>query len=548
MNAQMKVLALRQRQQAKTLADVKTYYQDVLGLKIGQNRKTFAWADTRPEATYRRCIQFFRDSKAVMEQSNGEIFIFVWLGPRDSGKSTIMQAESAHAIHMDHEETIAYASETQLQSSKRVLKVQSSLMRKPAVRLFGNLRTTWWGKDEFWVQRESGFGENPTVYATGPGKASTGYHSGIYALDDVVGRQTNYTPFSRAVVIDWFGEVLDQAEGTSVIWIIGTMWKGFQLYRHIMENKDLRKHAHVVVVPAIGAAHNGAGMELFGGDNYQHYPWLTPRYLEIKREALQDDDKWRAQYFNEIVGDTALNFQIDMLHAGNPPMVGGQVDRSQVEVYIVTDTATTTRKSRKASRSVIAVVAKDYMNTCWVLDFVFGMMAPDMFAKDFFRLWLKWKPRWYVMENTGPGAERRWLLNEVAARRNIGIPPIRDVGRWGTDKDSRIQMLFPAMNGNRFYFADSVPKEHFRINPNTGLPNGSIPQACLRYDPDSMRAGKDILDCLADSVLTDRNGSYFCPPAPPPRSRKEVPKETPIQRAIRELMSSGAGTDLVDFL
>jgi hypothetical protein len=527
-----------------TLNDIPEWYGNRCGWRMQPPGR--AWVDTRPDSAYMRCIKFFRTSWEVAKQTGR--YIFMWLAPRRSGKSTIMQTEALRLIARNRNTEVTYVSETENRGKRASMWMRGRLQSPKLTKIFGKFRTNAWSANEWWVDRPSGPGGDPTVSVVGAESASTGFGWDLFCGDDTVGKKTCETPAAREKVITSFEEFHRQrAPGTlSVIWIIGTMWRGWQLYRYILEN--LHKYANVVIIPAIGCAQDQYGNPLWGQPDEYNYPWIDEKRLKVEWDACQDKEDYWAQMFNMITQAKDFGFKLDMLADGVPPLLPGEtvcspttIDREQSAIYMLVDPC---GSGVGSSKTAIGIVAKTADGKTYLLEAKLGGWALDRSAEMFIEMWQRWKPRWYPLETQGPAIGFRTTLNAMCQRDGIPIPPCREVSRWGYSKPSRIEQLYPPMNCDPklfFFCPHTLSRQMYHRNAD-GIVTGIIRDTFMRYDPTSQRQrGSDLLDMLADSVITDRKQVPLC--APPPRVYNPKPEvyESEAMQAFRRMHGPGYG-------
>jgi hypothetical protein len=461
-------------------------------------------------------------------------YIFCWFAPRHGGKSVTMRTEVLREVARNRNTEVAYASETEGLARRNAGWIRDRLSRGRVPELFGKFRTDAWRQKEFWVDRPKGLGGDPTICISGAESASTGYHWDIGAFDDAVGKMSNSSPIRRNKVISSFEEFLRQraAGNRSMIWIIGTMWPGYQLYRHIIET--MRKYAVIVIVPAIGCAENPEHKPLFGQADQYNYPWINEAFLEQQKASMPEDD-YLAQYFNMMTVGTDRGFHLGMLHDSCPPMRDGKLDRERVALYAICDCADSTKVGQHRSTTAMGIVAVEWTGKVYLIDCRIMRERLKETVRHFLDMWTKWRPQHLSLENVGPARGFRQLLEEVGEQQGVYVP-VNEVSRWGAIKQSRIDVLISAMERGRFFFSTHhLPTHVFRSEPGSGRKMGEVVTECLRYDPTRPKDIPDVVDMMADAVITDKKGGYLCPPPAPP-DEDEDDKERHMDEAVRDMI------------
>ncbi len=526
------------------LDNIPEWYGERCGWKLGPPGR--AWVDMTPDSAYMRCIEFFRSSWNVAKETDR--YIFMWLAPRRSGKSTIMQTEALRLIAQNRSTEVTYISETEGRAKRASMWMRARLSSPKIKSMFGNFRSKAWSVEEWWVTRPSGLGDNPTVCALGADSAATGYGWDLLCCDDAVGKKTCETPAKREKVITAFEEFHRQraAGSQSLIWLIGTMWGGWQLYRYILEN--LSQYAHVVIVPAIGCAEDQYRKPLWSQPETYNYPWIDEERLEQER-AAQDEQDYLAQMFNLITQGKHMNFSLKMLNDGTPPLNKGEsfctptsIDRNQCAIYALIDVASSVTGGHHTSQTAMGICARTCDGKTYMLEAFVGTWALDQSAVKFLELWLKWRPRWYPLETQGPAIGFRTTLEAICQREQIVIPTVRPVSRWGYSKGSRIQQLYPPMNADPCMFVfcrDTIQPVMYDRDPRTGIVSGDARNTFMRYSPTMIRTSFDLLDMFADSVITDREQAPLCP-TPPKPERVTLPKyESEATQDLKRILAGG---------
>lgn len=492
--------------------DYAAYYGEISGLSVTPGR-SIRWFDTSPGSNCVACCEFFRQRPTSTTKKHK-----LWLSPRGSIKSTIMAVEGKREIQLDPETRMVYVSETEELVIQRPQFIRTRLEFEAGILGLENPKTSQWSDKKFTVARPSGMGFDPTLRAMSVEKPSTGVHWNRALLDDVVGEYTNRSAHMRRKIISWFEDFWAQKMNESEVWIVGTLWPGYNLYRWIMDK--LSKYFEIRIL----GTHDDEGK--------MTYPWYTDDFLREEREGMTEA-KYAAQFLNQVRSDDELVFVPEDVEIRGPAGM-------QLNHYLLTDFGTSTQNVRHTSKSAMFLVGIGYGENAFLYD---GWLSKGTLMDSGSRMIgmlqrahaQKRYPMAYTVETTGPAASAWPYLDELIAKN--GLPPLAKIflQRSTTEKHARIEALQPFVAGHRvFVVPDVFPTGMFRKDA-SGMAFGLLADSMRLYTRKNDDESWDDLDALADIAATDRVGQWRLVRPQKPQPQEEP--DTAHERAKRQLLA-----------
>jgi len=486
--------------------------------------KTERWFDVEEKSNCIKCAEFFR-KKPV-----GKVRHKLWLSPRGSTKSTIMAAEVKRRIQLDPLETFAYF----CQSEDKLIDMPTWIIERL---VYEAERAGWenpkvngkWGPKKFTVNRPKiGAGLDPTLRAYSVEKPGTGIHWGIAALDDVVGDYSNRSAHMRRKTIEWFRRMWAQKTNKSEIWIVGTLWPGFNLYRWIMDN--LHEYFDVEI---LGTHYEDTGE--------MTYPWYTDDYLREERKGMTEAE-YAAQFLNQIRSDDELVFTPEHVEIQAPGSMA-------LNHFLLMDLGTSVKEHRHSSKTAMFLAGVGHANTAWLFD-GFTSKGTIMDSGDRMLGILRRAqkvgryPLGYTVEKTGPAVSAWPYFDKIIEEAGLPHIPKIFLSRNTSEKDARIERIQPFVNQHRLFVMPGNPDDPdagfptgvFRKDE-TGMAFGTLAESMRLYTRKNNDESWDDLDALADLATTDTVGNFRLP-RPAADAEPEKP-ETDYDRAYRQSIERG---------
>lgn len=522
------------------LDDLPFLFRDVCGLKLdgrpaktGLKREPKAWADLRPDWPWMLAWNFL--CRKPRKGKYGKLLLL----PRGCAKSTMLRVNNVGTIILDHDYCTHYLSQNVEMAAMRVSWVRQRL--KANEKRFGEFETRDnWGNESFTVVR-TGAGDEPTMKAGGPDKDVTGSHPDRSDWDDPVVPKTNSSRNARRKVIKCFEDALAQYAENTEVRIVGTVYRGHNLYREIRDH--YQEDFEILRIGAWGAAYNEKEKVIWGDPKGEalNFPWFTMDYLNRQRRTPALEIKFRGQYLNLWqMDDEGASFEPSFLLEGEPPMTkDGKLD-PRLAVYMLTDLGQTDRTTKGTSETALIVVAKDIDGILYIVDIELGRFNSDEVQERFLRMYHRWEDqglRYATMETRGPGRDALYHIPKLAEARGEKVPAIIPIPRSSMeDKASRIGYTYAPFKAHQIKFATKlISKPHlFRID-SRGTPMGIVAERILDYSP-LADSPDDFLDALADAYIVVKDG-FACPDPSPPRPEKKPLNdyEWALQRALGKL-------------
>ncbi len=443
--------------------------------------------------------------------------------PRGVGKTfSVLLPWVVREIVRDPEITILIGSETEdIAIEQRTTWIRAKLMLLQE-KGYGSFRSTQWAAGRFTVKRKAKIGGQPTVVAWGAHSSGTGRHWQLGIFDDLYGELSAENPEIRATVTRKFERILLQRMPTTRTILVGTMWPGRETYYYRIRRDP--RYAKLYKVMSY-EDRDKRGRILF--------KCLTPEFLERQRIELPPG-VYRSQYKNRVVEEDELDFEPEDFHIGIPPT------NVQLATYMVTDSAFSIQRDRKASYSVLAIIQKTPDNVAYVMDLEIGRWPADLFPRKLIGMYEKWRQspfptRWYLMENQGPGGQYPAHIADVALLLNVEPPIHHAVSHAKANKIVRIENSRAPIRAAKIVFSPDLDRAMFHKHGGDA-PTGLLGDDYMRFSHSS-KLRFDGPDAIADAQAKDQYGLFLCPP---PEQEKIKKPSTLYSRSLARLRQSGA--------
>lgn len=306
-----------------------------------------------------------------------------------------------------------------------------------------------------------------TFSTIGAGGAAQGGHYTHLKLDDLVGKEARDSITVMNSTKDWFDNVLPLRTSFAIDgWdLIGTRWAFNDVYSHAMEkygihvegsilnclNKsDIKKYSGGVLhTYARGAIEDG---EIVFPEQ------MTPEEIKILRknrlvwaaqfannpvEAGMTEFVWPLKFYNvDRYGDIVV-FTGDSTH---PTMHWRLKD---LQIYILCDPSM--GETEKADETGIMVTGIDPKSNIYVLETVKKRLRPPEFVDHAFRLYFKYHPQVFAIEEVNFSAIYRYWIEKEANRSRVTLPvtPYKPGSR--RSKEARIRGLAHFFSAGQVY-------------------------------------------------------------------------------------------------
>jgi hypothetical protein len=442
----------------------------------------------------------------LLDSEEPRIAVFM---PRGTGKSeSVLLPWLCREACLDPTATVLLGSESLDLAIEKLALIRSWFERLERAG-FGPYKTKTWTQDRIIIQRPSGIGGQATFQAWGPNVAGTGRHWRYGVWDDLYGERSADNPELVNKITRKFRRVFGQRNPNARMIIVGTLWPSkTSYYRKILEDKKLKKTYKVLRYNEYGRV---GPDHLPMDDNTPEtsvFPWLTKEFLDAQRYDM-GEVLYRSQYKNVIVDDSEMGFETRHFHLGNPPQDAPKT------TYIVTDSAYTTRRDSNSSMSALFLVQKVPNNIAYVMDGDMGRWDSKTFPRKLLDMYQrarenKMEPRWYSMENQGPGGQYPNHIHDVAKLLKIPPPVCLPISHGQRGKNHRIAKLRGPMESEKLFFSPDLNPNIFKID-RAGDPVGILGREFMRFQFDA-KDSYDGLDALADVFGRDTNGVEACPP------------------------------------
>jgi len=450
-------------------------------------------------------------------------FVLV-LAPRESRKSSILQAFCVRQILRNKNIRICYIGRTNPIVAQKALAIRAQLERidrDPALRhLFGPQIGDKWEETEFTVaQRDMPGLQNATFTAFSMDSMPTGGRFDIVILDDFID-DTNVatTEQNKKSKEKWATLQPFMASGGRIL-VVGTRWADDDLYA-MLEASPLfaPPHGESIVVGAgvyVTVTPDGRPDLEISPDGIT-FPHLTREYLLQKLHGMAVEGKYDhfiRQYLNETTSRYGTAFERKHFQP-----LGWGADMASLSGYLVTDTATS--QEDEGCYSVIGYVGIDGSDNLYLLDLRVGHWSPDDFKDHFFAVLEEWQDK---VNHCGECWEKIALttvfisaIQDDSRARKTRLRTIEMKRPSRSHKSARILRLHPHLRNRRFWVVDTVPKTFVDIDGTKSLwdPEGFFDQQLKQWVgsgelvDEFIKPGakKDIPDALAMILETERIG------------------------------------------
>jgi hypothetical protein len=463
----------------------------------------------------------------MLESYEDEVAVFM---PRGTGKSeSVLLPWLCQQACIDPTITVLLGSESLDLAVEKLALIRSWLERLQEMG-FGPYKTKTWRNERLIVERPAGIGGQATFQAWGPNTAGTGRHWRLGVWDDLYGERSAENPDLVDTITRKFRRIFGQRNPNARIVIVGTLWPSkTSFYRKILEDKKLKKKYRVLRYDEYGQLGDDH-MPLYDkASDRSLFPWLTPEFLASQLHIM-GPTLYRSQYKNMIVDEAEMGFEARHFQIGEPPKGAPAL------TYIVTDSAYTTRRNKRASMSAIFLVQKVAGNIAYILDADMGHWDSKTFPRQLLAMYQRARdnnmdPIWYSMENQGPGGQYPSHIEDVAKLEGIKPPTCLAISHGLQGKNHRIAKLLGPMETGRLFFSQFLNPDIFRIVP-PGDPQGLLGNEFMRFQFNTTYS-YDGLDAIADIFGRDTHGVEACPSPDGEHMRAEP---TPFQRSLRRVV------------
>ncbi len=507
------------------LEDYTTLARDVFNLAVEPHVEGIPWFPFDDEKwPYRMMAEH-------LERDNGKdkgLFAV-----RGVGKSVLALMLQGKKILKDHNHTLRIGSEAKTEVVKRSLWIRDQLTRLEDE--YGPFREGGgeWGKGRFTIKRPASGVLDETVTLTSPDSPGTGAHPRAFLIDDGVGDISEQSQAKMTGGVDWYKRLGSQELAGTETWMVGTFRLGWNIYKYVIEVIEgglrLRKVARGCYL------HEGKQFDIMVCRDIDEngepvFPFHSDAYLETKKKRI-GKAQYKTQFSLLLPGEEDTTFNADSVKWGEPP------EDTPLRTYILTDTATSTGKTRHTSMSAIAAVSKTPDNQAYVREIRMGKIAPERVPEVILHLWKEWKAEKIVYENTGPAEAYmvgvRQLMKAQAIPVDVINKAFRVVGR-PSDKHYRIQsFLAPHTDLGHLHFSRKIPADILRVDEENRL------QGVHGREFENYYYGADGswdgLDMEADIWGVDSYGvDIFRPPLATKKNKRTEPWHEYAARITRE--------------
>lgn len=460
-------------------------------------------------------------TKEIITLLDSDLQFVLIKAPRESRKSTILQAFCVRQILRNKNVRICYIGRTDGITLGKALAIRAQLEREEVVALFGPQKGSKWEETEFTVVQRDAIGlQNATFTAFSMDSFPTGGRFDFVILDDFIDHTNVNTPEQNKKSKEkWAMLQPFMAAGGRII-VVGTTWADDDLYA-ILEASPLFQP------PNGGSVICGAGvrvitdttgkLDLEVADGGITFPHLTVDYLRKKLHGMALEgkvDHFCRQYLNEATSRSTTAFHRTYFQ----PLMWGD-DMQALSGYLLTDTATSMED--EGCYSVIAYAGLDASDNLYLLDLRVGHWEADEFKDQFFDVLEDWQKRvnhcgeaWEKIALTT--AYRSAIESDSRARktrlRTIEMPRPPKSQKWG-----RIMRLQPVMRNKHFYVVNTVPRTFIDVDGTKPLwnPEGHFDTIFKRWVASGelvdefvkANAKRDIPDALAMILEYEKIGN-----------------------------------------
>ena len=445
---------------------------NLFGLKSSSNDvpRGIPWFDfASPDSPYRTMWECQTESL----QSGKGLCVF---GPRGIGKSGLSLVRLGGLIAEDRSYTVRIAA-----FSKREIEKRSNFLRGAFINLenvFGAFRSSVWQKQKFNVIRPPGQIDE-TVTLTSPDSPGTGAHPRLFLVDDLVDDEAEQSEAKMLTTVNFFKALgCQEMEGT-VTWVVGTFRWGWNAYKYIIEKLEggLRLQPR-----GKGFFHEGRAFDilLFRDLDENAVPIFACQskgYLERKQVRV-GKAMYNTQFRMMLGTEDDITFGAKSVVWGNPPK------GTAIRTCILTDTATSSGRSRHTSITALGAISKTPDNHAWAREIRMGNLSPERVPEIIFDMWKRHGAEKIVYELNSSAAQaymgqvrnlfrQNGVLDEVLHRTFLGIAR-------AADKHFRIQTASPYAAAGMLHVSPEIAREVLRIGEDGRL-EGLLGQQLMTY-------------------------------------------------------------------
>lgn len=438
--------------------------------------------------------------------------------PRDSFKSTFAQAWVMQQALKNRNTRVYWVQDTFKEAKKKLRAMRTMFSNNPKIiELWGDLETDVWSNEGFILAGRTDLTLNdPTFEAAGLDVDITGSHRNIIVMDDLVNWKNVRTREGIEKTYDFFRAMLPLLEPGGSLLVIGTRHDHNDLYGTILS--EFKKDFEIKVL-GIGVKivrKEDGTLDIQGKPTFKH---LSYEYLSFRLRTMGERD-FSAQYLNKI-----LSSDRQVFHREQFKCCVWEDWMKNLQAYIVTDTATTTKED--GCFSVIGVIGLDEANNAYLLDLRIGRWVPTKFVYTLAEVVLQWQSKVRLthmnLEDVSLNKVFRPQIEEEFKNSGIRLR-IEPVPRGASDasKEQRIQALAARFEQGRFFVVtNTVPRTFvddsrirvlfdpygFKREDGTPVPGGELVDQFVYFPSGAFR---DIPDAIADIDFTDKRGKRLC--------------------------------------
>lgn len=461
------------------------------------------------------------------------------IAPRESRKSTLLQAFIVRQILLNPDIRVFYVARTDAMARDKALAIRRQLENPNLVRLFGEQAGKPWEETRFTIRgRRNTALMNATVQGFSMDSLPVGGRCNLLAVDDFIDdtNVTNATQNKKSKAK--YAHLQPFVAKGGILVVVGTIWDDDDLYADLQASS-------VFAPPSGGQVVCGVGVDVFYGKNGKMdlmedetgitFPHLTVDYLRGKLQGMLlegKSDLFVKQYLNIASTEGGNHFERRFFQ----PVKWGD-DMRQLSGFIVTDTAISQEDS--GCYSVVAYVALDASDNIYLLDLRLGHWTMTEFVDEFFTMLEHWQA---MVNHIGECWEEAHLstafreaIEYDKRARKVRLRTIEMPRTSKNKKTARINRLQHPMANRRFWVCNTVPatfmdvdgeKElwnptgHYDARTKALSPSGELVDEFVRSS-----SKKDIPDALAMILEYEktrrgvRRKCTFKPWTPPPLRR-----------------------------
>ena len=360
--------------------------------------------------------------------------------PRGHAKSTVTSfVYVLHSILYEKRKNVVIISASEDMAKRFLRRIREELEHnKKILWIFGRQETDKWSETELRLKNGG------VIHAKGRGAQLRGLIDGarrpdLIILDDIEDEELVRSDLRRYDLESWFnGTVLPTLEpkvGQCIL--IGTILHEDSLLNRVVGG-ELYPDFETVRYAAVGEDEKPIWPERFTKEKLQ----------AVKRSYMARGQlpQYHMEYMNDPMPQETAVFRSEYFHYYNQ-IPESTPDKSYlVECYV--DLGGGSVKSR-ADYTAMIVVATDYKNDIYILDYVMEKMGVDTskMISAMFKLWTKYKPQKYVIEKTVAANMLKSSLEAEMRKQSIYFPveyitpPKGTGGRRGNMSDAKYQRI-----------------------------------------------------------------------------------------------------------